>query len=255
METSKEFVVDLWKTDAHKVEVGIKKEAELRAKSRQYTQDTEIYGEIELNGEERGYVTYRKDPWEADLINRRLVVKHFTQGISWKGSLEEVVSRSLAKTISADKGLPSFIINLSKSENLITMEKIQRHGSFDRSIYAVTVLDEESNSLLCYSIETDRFTMGSDWNVFDQNRDKIAEVDGSRFNIGGKYTIRIDEKNPFYAVELDDILILFAAANKFLSDLDDKLEKTVKQLQKDKMKLTLDKSEAMLFLNPRRVAV
>lgn len=253
MAKDREIIVDLWKTGAHSINVGIHQDQQHQAKSRQFTKDTEIIGDVEERDEEAGYVTYREDPWKEDIPTKRIIIKDFTKSMNWRGSLEELLARGIAQSISADKALPSFIINLSKSQYLIPLEKVQRHGTLGKQIYCFIIVDSETNESFPFSVEADRMSLGGDWEVFDHYREKIADIDGSKFNVGGKYTIKIKTDAPTYRNELPEVLILFSTLLKFLEDVEKKLEESIKKIKKEKLKITLDQQEAVLYNNPRLV--
>ncbi|MHA2403493.1 MAG: hypothetical protein ACXADH_10925, partial [Candidatus Kariarchaeaceae archaeon] len=215
----REIIVDLWKTGAHGIEVGIKQDEQHRAKSRQFSKDMDIIGEYKEGGETKGYVAYRTTPWEAEVLKKKIVIKTFTKSMSWKGTLEEMMARGMSQTFAAGKGIPSFIVNLSKTNQLVTLEKVQRAKSMGREIYSFFVIDDDDETLHPFTIEADRFTLGSDWNVYDVKHDKIAKIDGSKFNVGGKYKIEIDTKKETYRNELPEILVIFSTLNKFLEDV------------------------------------
>lgn len=248
----KEIVVDLWKTGAHKIEVGIKKEEVLRSKSRQFTKDTDIIGEVKKDGDLYGYVSYRETPWELEDPNKQIVIKLFTKSINWKASLEQLVAKSFMQSIPANRAMPVFMININNTDHLITLEKTHRKPSIGKSIFAFNIIDDDNN-VNVYAIETDRLSLGSDWFVFDEQRNKIAVIDGSKFNIGGKYTIKIDTKSKNYDSVLDSVLILFSALNRFLGDVDKHLNSSVKKIKKGEIKPQITNEEAMLYLNPRRI--
>lgn len=248
----KEYVVDLWKTGAHGVEVGLKKEEELRSKSRQFTKDMDIIGEVKRNGEENGYVAFRESPWKVENPNKYLVIKYFSKSINWKASLEQLVAKSLMQSLSADLPLPTFMINIAKSEYLITLEKIRRKPKIGKDMFAFSLIGDEY-AVYTYSIETDRFSVGSDWFVYDEQRNKIADIDGAKFNIGGKFTIKLDTSNPNYIPLLDSVLILFATINRYLDELEENLDESIKLIREKKEKAQITKEEAALYLNPRRV--
>lgn len=249
---NKKIEVDLWKTGAHKVEIGIKKEEVLRSKSRQFTKDMDIYGEVKQNGELYGYVSYRETPWALEDPNKQIVIKLFTKSINWKASLEQLVAKSFMQSIPADRAMPVFMININNTDHLITLEKTHRKPAIGKSIFAFNIIDDDNN-VHVYAIETDRLSLGSDWFVLDEQREKIAEIDGSKFNVGGKYTIKIDTKSKNYDSALDSVLILFSALNRFLEDVDKHLDSSVKKIKKGEVKAQITKEEAMLYLNPRRI--
>ena len=96
-------------------------------------------------------------------------------------------------------------------------------------------------------------TMGSDWDVFNQNGDKIAEIDGSKFNLGGKWKIKFDENFKIHPV-VDEVLVLFCAFVKFEKEVRERIEKNVKNYEKDnEYQVVVSHEEAYLYNNPRRL--
>ncbi|MFV2014752.1 MAG: hypothetical protein ACC656_04950 [Candidatus Heimdallarchaeota archaeon] len=246
--------VDLWKTGMHGIEVGVKQDEQHRAKSRQFSKDMDIIGEYK-DGDRKGYVAYRTTPWdeEKDDLKRKIVIKSFTESMSWKGTLEEMIGRGLAQTFAAGKSLPTFIMNLSKTNRMITLEKVQRAKSMGKEIYSFMIVDDDDATVHPFIIEADRFTLGSDWNVRDMRGDKIAKIDGSKFNVGGKYKIEIDTKKDTYRNELAEVLVLFSTLNKFLGDVADKIDNAHDRLRKGKEQIIIDRDEEALYQNPRLV--
>lgn len=246
--------LDLWKTGMHGIEMGIRQDEQHRAKSRQFSKDMDIIGEYK-DGDRTGYVAYRTNPWdeEKDDLKRKIVIKSFSESMNWKGTLEEMIGRGLAQTFAAGKNLPTFIMNLSKTNRMITLEKVQRAKSMGKEIYSFFIVDDEDATVHPFIIEADRFTLGSDWNVRDMRGDKIAKIDGSKFNVGGKYKIEIDTKKDTYRIELPEVLVLFSALNKFLGDVKNKMDKAHDRLKKGKEQIVIDKDEEALYQNPRLV--
>lgn len=251
MSFDKEIEVDMWKTGAHAVEIGIKKEAELRSKSRQFSKDMDIVGQV-VEEKTVGYITFREEPWKLEEPDKYVVIKGFTKSINWKASLEQLVAKTMMQSVAADRAMPVFMINLSNSEHLVTLEKTHRKPSIGKSIYAFNLINDDLN-VLTYAIETDRMSIGNDWFVFDNSRNKVAEIDGSKFNIGGKYIIRLNTELETYNSKMEYVLILFAALNNYLSDIEGAVEKGMKKIKDGKAIAKVSKEEAQLYLNPRRI--
>ena len=255
MKYDKEIVLDLWKTDAHKINMGIKREKEHQAKSRQFTKDTKIIGNVKENDEESGYATFREDPWELPYPDKKIVIKIFGERMNWRGSLEEISARGIPQSIAANRGLPVFLLNLTGNKHVIYLEKVQKEGSMGKNIYAFTLINSKTKEMFPYTIQEDRLSLGSDWDVLDMTEEKIAKIDGAAFNVGGKFTIKLDTKNPFYYTKLKDVILLFAILLRFLEDVEDKLKDVIKELKANKKPIKITAKEAMLYLNPRRVAI
>ncbi|MDH5403296.1 MAG: hypothetical protein OEY49_12445 [Candidatus Heimdallarchaeota archaeon] len=245
----KEIIIDIWRTDAHSVEIGIKKKDEFRAKSRQFTADTDIIGEI--SGDMEGYVTYRQSPWESDDLEQRLVLKIFTKSINWKGTLEELVSQGYTRSLGSSQMLPVFTINLSNNDFQIIIDRVFKPKSLNKEMYTFMIIEDGIS--YPYRIEADRFTLGSDWDVFNHHDNKIAKIDGSAFNMGGKWKIHIN-KGITLPSSFDEVLVLFCCQLKFIENIMDRYERVVKSLKKDEeLNIKVENDEISLYQNPRRI--
>ena len=225
------------------------------SKSRQFTKDTEFFGKAKKDDQTVAYLTYRKEKWEDEGPKGGLVIKLFSESIRWKASFEELKARELANSFAADKPLPVFTINSSNSKVLFSFEKLIRHKSLGKDVYSLFVVDDEKDEIHIYRIEEDRLTMGKDWTIYNHLDKKIGEIDGSKFNIGGKYHIRLDKEQYQLPDELENCLIAFAGANKFLEEIEKKIDKMLEKLKKDETPLKIDSNEMALYRNPRMLRV
>ncbi|MGO9805240.1 MAG: hypothetical protein ACLPKH_00710, partial [Rhodomicrobium sp.] len=92
----KSFTVNMWWTDLHDVEIGFFIHSRHRAKSREFTQDADVIGEVLEGGERAGLITYREALWKAEKPGeKRLVLKLFTPSMNWRASMEMLVGRSV----------------------------------------------------------------------------------------------------------------------------------------------------------------
>ena len=255
MEFTRTIIVDLWKTGVHSIKIGVKKDLEHQAKSRQFTKDAEILGKVDEDNKTKGYLTFRKNPWKAENPNKKLVLKYFSKSMNWKCTLEEMVSKGIAQTLAGKESLPSFFINMANDEYLVYLEKVQKDGSFGKNVYAFGITDPKSRNFYPYTIEENRLTLGSDWTVKDINSTKLAEIDGAKFNMGGKFKIKINTETSTYHPKLVNVLILFACYNRFSKNVEKNLEKTVEHLKDSGEILTLSSQDSMMLLNPRRIAI
>ncbi|MBD3405408.1 MAG: hypothetical protein GF411_04620 [Candidatus Lokiarchaeota archaeon] len=247
--TEREITVDLWSTDAHGVEIGIKQMEEHRAKSRQFTTDMELYGEV--SGDIEGYLGYRKDPWESDKNEQRLIIRYFTKSMNWKGSLEELVAEGMARTMATDVGFPTFLGIGARTDKVARLERTFRPAVINIESYVVTLV-EEDGTYHGYLIEAERFSLGEDFTVYDKYHNEIAKIDGAALDLGGKYTIKIKADYDLPAF-FDDLLVLFCASIRFLEDIADRLKDNSEDIKKGEMELSLDTMEVKLYGNPRRI--
>lgn len=245
--------VDMWKISASTKEMGLKKQDQFRAKSRQYTKDTDLVGHIKEDGKTTGYVAIRKDPWKTDdQEKRKLVMKTFTEPINWRGTLEELTGRSVLNTIASKNPSPVFVINLHKFERLIFLRKVFITHSLNMNVYAFEIVYDDRTDL--YHIHKGRVSIGDDFDVFLNGGKKVAHVDGKIFDIGGQWDITFadDFKPP---IELEKVLVLFAGAIKYFDKLDDRLLEVAEKVEKGEVTIHLESQERMLYLNPRRIKI
>ncbi|MHA1232071.1 MAG: hypothetical protein ACTSRP_25015 [Candidatus Helarchaeota archaeon] len=267
----KKIIVDFWKTDLHGVEVGIRQKEQLRAKSRQFSKDLDIYGAIIENGQRTGFVGIRKEAWEKGIDEEyemeggevlgpskatigRLVIKAFTDEINWMGSLEEQVALELPRSYYT--ALPVFTVVMPRFEFMIRIERIySRMGN----LYVTTLVTEEKGEkkiLEIFEIDEKLLTFGSDWVVRRRsigNKDIVAELDGKILNIGGKVVIKIyDEKLAKNRI-FRTMLILFAAMTKYHTKVKKKIFEIRKRIFKGDLMIIPTHQELELMRNPRSI--
>src|SRR5688572_22572372 len=119
------FLVDIWITNFNFTEFGVYKRTRNRAKSRQFTSDMDIFGEIIENGERTGLIGYREDLWKKGQgMDKRLVFKLFTDKLNWRATMDLMLGRSLQQTIGA-RGLPvmTYSINTDDDNYIVYLER------------------------------------------------------------------------------------------------------------------------------------
>ncbi len=254
MSWTREITVDLWRTSTHSVNIGINKQEQLMSKSRQFTKDTEIIGEISEKGETTGYVTYRKDQWDSS-EEKRLVIKIFSDSIGWKSSMEELHARELSQSFSINEALPMFSTNINRLDYLLLIEKVHLGVSFNQEKYVCFLIDDKTGEGMPIQLVSERISIGGDWYVLDHHGNKIAEIDGKSFNIGGKYVIRMIDNLGVFERELVEILVLFATYLKFKDEVEKDIMEKIKQLRQSEGNIKVDPDELALYRNPRRIKV
>jgi len=241
------IVVDLWKTGLHGVEVGIKKKEELMSRSRRFTKDMDIFGEVKLDKKKYGYIAFKKKDWEKEnSIEKKITVRLFSEDIDWLGNLDENIGRAIAISLVNEEPSPAFVITLPGMRVIYHIERIRpRFAETDSFLF--TYIDKK-NVLRPLLIKSKRFSIGSDWQVVDIATDKkIAEVDGKVLDIGGRWEIKTKEKDEL----LWRSLVLFSALMRFYDDVKEKIEALTKSIKKTKKYLSLSKSDTAFFYNPR----
>ncbi|MFX0014148.1 MAG: hypothetical protein ACFE98_06110 [Candidatus Hermodarchaeota archaeon] len=256
-EIERKITVDLWKTKLHGEIVGIKQKEEYMAKSRQFSRDLELIGEVKekKKGEEEtiGYVGYRKGLWdeEKDELERRLVIKLFSKSMYYQGTLEEMVGREFTRSLSARHDFPSFNLMIDDYDYLIPLNKI-RGGWFVPEWFVFRIDDEEGFIPI---ILKHKMGLGIDYRVVNGIGDsQFGIIDGKKFDIGGKYeiTLKATDKRLVDNV-LVRVLILFATSLKFHEDIFKKIKKGTKKMKKNEWFPQLSNEEKLLRRNPRAI--
>src|SRR3974377_682335 len=117
------FTVDLWWTGLNDVEVGFFIHSRHRAKSRQFTQDSGVLGEVLEGGQRTPLITYREGLWKSEKPGeKRLVLKLFTPSMNWRATMEMLVGRSVALTTGAG-GFPviAYTIHIEGQDQVIQL--------------------------------------------------------------------------------------------------------------------------------------
>lgn len=219
-----------------------------RAKERKFTSDLDLFGKVEVDGEDYGLVGFRKKFWETKDINKKTIdIRLFTKSISWIGTIEENIARTLALSLANEEILHAFNVTLRESRLVYPIEGV-RPRFLSGEVFSLLYVNEK-NEVEVYLIRAKRVSLGSDWEVYDAStRKKIAKVDGKVLNFGGRWDIKLErdvEEN------LINTLILFAATMRFYEDLKERTEKLLEIIKKKKERMKLTKSELTLLYNPK----
>jgi hypothetical protein len=246
-----EFTVDVWITNFNSIEFGIYKRSRNRAKSRQFTSDMDIFAEVIENGERTGLLGYREDLWVKNTgMDKRLVFKLFTETVNWRATMDLMIGRSLQLTLGA-RGLPvtCFSINTGDHDNMVYLE---------RSAYKWPILPENFSFFLLESglpqffrLRRDFIDLGGDYTLYNHHDQAIGYLDGKVFSIGGKWKARV--KKEYADPRLLMVLKLFCGMLIFNDDARRHMRSLAREVIGGKYTPKLEKQEADLYMNPRRV--
>ena len=246
-----EFIVNLWATDLNDVEIGIMPATKARAKSRQFTKDMDVIGEIKENGERTGIVAYREGLWEDnDGMDKRLVIKLFSASMNWKGTMDLLIGRSLQLTHGAGN-LPvtAYSVNLSGHDQIIQLERSAYKWPMFPERFSFFILRD--GKPFFYRLRKLVMAMGSDYGLYDHNNKRIGTIDGKVFTIGGKWKCRVDEE---HADELlKATLQLFCTMQRFNDEARWHISDLVSDMHDGDVLPAIEHHEADLYMNPRRV--
>ena len=245
------FLVDIWITDFNFIEFGIYKNTRNRAKSRQFTSDMDIFGEIIENGKRTGVFGYREDAWKkAEGMDKRLVFKLFTENLNWRATMDLMIGRSLQQTIGA-RGLPvmTYSINTHDDNFVIYLERSANKWPFMPEHFSFFIIDNKGNPEF-YRLKRAFINLGGDYALINQQGETVGYLDGKVFSIGGKWKGQIRQGAD---KRLMTVMKLFGSMMIFNRDCRNHMKRLYKGMLTGKVKPEIDRQEADLYMNPRRV--
>ncbi|MFA5949157.1 MAG: hypothetical protein WC807_02610 [Hyphomicrobium sp.] len=245
------FIVDIWITDLNATEFGIYKRSRNRAKSRQFTTDMDVFGEIIENGERTGLVAYREELWtKAQGMDKRLVFKLFSENLNWRATMDLMIGRSLQQTIGA-RGLPvmTYSINTDEDQYIIYLERSANKWPFLPENFSFFIIDENHKPEF-YRLKRALINLGGDYSLINQTGETVGYIDGKVFSIGGKWKCKI--KAGHSDKRLLTVMKLFGSMMIFNGDVRRHMKRLYKGVLSGKLKPDIERQEADLYMNPRR---
>ncbi|MEJ2226986.1 MAG: hypothetical protein P8Y67_01875 [Alphaproteobacteria bacterium] len=247
--TFSQYTVDLWWTDLNDVEFGLFRHTKHRAKSRQFSKDSDVIGAVVVNGERKGLLTYRRGLWEDGKgMSKRLVVKLFTDEMSWRGTMDMLLGRSMQLTMGA-KGfpVPSFLVNISGHEQTISVERSGRKWPFTPENYSFFIADGKNARF--YRLRRDFLAFGADYTLYDENNNRIGHLNGRVIDLGGRWDVSIREDHD--SAQLNGTLQLFCGMLRFRRACERHIRQLTAGIRDGSIKPKLETHEVELYDNPR----
>lgn len=245
----RKFKVDIWATDFNTAEIGIMKRTQNEATSDQFTKDMEIFGQTVDGGKREALLAYRKTLWDDNKgFDRRLVVKLFSESLSWRGTLEMLVGRSLQLTRGSGVTVPAFSINLARHKQLVEVQRCARKLPLMPERFTFYLQNKTGPQF--YSLRKKVFCFGSDYILYDHQGRKIGYLDQKLINLGGAWKVTLDPDRT--DAKLETVLELFCAMLKFNTACRRHLGGLSKKVRAGKMAPRLSARERDLYFNPRR---
>ncbi len=245
----REFKVDLWLTDLNTTELGLMKRTQHEAASHQFTKDMEIIGQIKDRGERSGILAVRKELWkDGEGMKRRLVIKQFSESMTWRGSMELMMGRSLQLSVGA-RGVPvpAYSINLARHDQLVQLERSAQKWSLFPEKFSFFI--ETSDGPRFYRLRRNVFGIGADYTLYDDQCRKIGRLDHRVINLGGSWKVKIDATQSY--AKLETTLQLFCTMLRYNGSARRHVKRELEQLCRGRAVRQLDTHERVLYTNPR----
>ncbi|HRD76142.1 MAG TPA: hypothetical protein PK264_09405 [Hyphomicrobiaceae bacterium] len=245
------FVLDVWITNLNSVEFGFYKHSRNKAKSRQFTSDMDIFAEIVENGERTGLLGYREDLWSKNTgMDKRLVLKLFGERLNWHATMDLMIGRSLQLTLGA-RGLPvvAYSANVGNHDHMVYLERSANKWPLMPENFSFFLMDEGKPEF--YRLKRRVIDLGGDYALIDQHGREIGGVDGRLLSLGGKWKGRILREHADKNLLL--VLKLFCGMLIFNRSAKRHLARLARDVMSGRYDPKLEKQEADLYMNPRRV--
>jgi hypothetical protein len=246
-----EFTVDIWITPFNSVEFGIYKHSRNRAKSRQFTTDMDVFAEVIEKGQRTGLIGYREDLWLKNSgMDKRLVFKLFNETVNWRATMDLMIGRSLQLTLGA-RGLPvtCFSVNVGDHDNVVYLERSANKWPLLPENFSFFLLDDRKPRF--FRLRRDLINLGGDYTLYDHHNKNIGSLDGRVFSIGGKWTGRVKSEHADQRLLM--VLQLFCGMLIFNDDARRHMRQLARDVMRGRLEPKLEKQEADLYMNPRRV--
>jgi hypothetical protein len=246
-----EFQVNVWLTNFNDVEFGIYKHSRNQAKSRQFTADMDIFAEVTEGGKRTALLGYRADMWKKSAgIDRRLVMKLFTDKMNWHASMDLMLGRSLQETIGA-RGVPvtCYSLNIGSHDFVVQLERAANKWPCLPENFSFFLMDEGKPRF--YRLRRAFINLGGDYTLFDERDRVVGYIDGRLVTIGGYWQgyVRTDHAS----AHLVTVLQMFCGMLAFNRGVRRHVRGLHRQIRDGADLPKLQRQETDLYMNPRRV--
>jgi hypothetical protein len=260
------FTQDLHSTQLHGEAIGYRQAEMWRSKSRQFSKDASIIGSIDTTkrsddkeklpaSEKVGFIILRKSLWsDVDKLDRRLVVKLFTNSGGWIATMEEMIAEEYAISFVSDEPLVAFTV-ISKEIEIVTWVKQQRRGGLSTENYSFYILGPD-NTFEIFRIEGARGSLGDDFDVIRLNgHQKVASIDSKFGDLGGEFAVKV--KDPVLAENewFCRVLQCFSVMIAYRGEIRDKIDNVFHLWKNGKKIPKQHRYEISLLANPRKLTL
>lgn len=248
-----EFTLDVWITNLNSIEFGFYKNSRNKAKSRQFTTDMDVIAEVTENGERTGVLSYREELWKSKTgMDKRLVFKLFSDSLTWRATMDLMLAKSIQETMGA-RGLPvtCWSINTNDDDFLVYLERSANKWPLMPENFSFFLMGKDGLPEF-FRFKRDLIDIGGDFTLYDQFDRPIGHLDGKVLSIGGKWYGRL-KTDQQQAKKLLTVMKLFCGVIMFNGQSRRHVKRLWHDVRAGRLEPKLERQEADLYLNPRRV--
>jgi hypothetical protein len=143
----------------------------------------------------------------------------------------------------------TYSINTDEDNFIVYLERSANKWPLMPENFAFFIMDDGAPKF--YRLRRDFIDLGGDYTLYDQNDNEVGHLDGKIFSIGGKWKgrVRADHADR----RLLTVMQLFSAMMVFNTDCRRHMKRLWKDVRRGKIEPKIERQEADLYMNPRRV--
>ncbi|MDF1540501.1 MAG: hypothetical protein P1Q69_16515 [Candidatus Thorarchaeota archaeon] len=258
---------DLFMTNIHGDEIGVRQTEQWRSSSRQFTKDSDIIGRISeatvKKGENKlpsleksGFMVLRQSMWNAapNEMSKRFVVKLFSDSGGWLGTIEEMIADEFAMSHAMGEPQLAFAV-MTKENEVVTYIREMYRGSVSTEVYGF-FLPGPNGTFEVFKIEGKRASAGDDFKVVLLSHDvEVAEIDSNFGDIGGEFIVKIKDEILAENEWFCRILQAFSIAIRYRIEMRERLKKGLNLWKKKGEGPPQHRYELSLLANPRKLTL
>jgi hypothetical protein len=177
-------------------------------------------------------------------------MKLFNETLNWRATMDLMIGRSLQLTLGA-RGLPVtvFSVNASDTDSMVYIERSANKWPLAPEHFSFFLLEDGRPQF--YRLRRDFIDLGGDYTLYSHRNEVVGRLDGKVFSIGGKWRgyVHPEHANP----RLLTVLKLFSGMLIFNPECRRHMRRLARDVRRGVYEPKIEKQEADLYMNPRRV--